>query len=140
MEIAQRRWSHRVLRAALIPLFLVLQAAGAVPASAEGGDLDPTLGGDGKVTGPSGDAVAIALQPNGKIVMAGLRGSDFVVARYKADGTLDRAFGGTGSVTTSFGHAGCTALANAVVVQPDGKIVVAGFAGCAVRFALARYE
>jgi uncharacterized delta-60 repeat protein len=130
----------RVLRGALVPLFLALQASSAVPANAASGDLDPTLGGDGKVTGPGGDAVAIALQPNGKIVMAGLRGSDFVVARYKTDGGRDLAFGGVGSVTTAFGHGGCTALANAVVVQPDGKIVVAGVAGCAVKFALARYE
>jgi uncharacterized delta-60 repeat protein len=140
METSRPLRIRRVLRAALVPLFLVLQAAGAAPANAAGGDLDPTLGGDGKVTGPGGDAVAIALQPNGKIVMAGLRGSDFVVARYKSDGTLDRGFGGVGSVTTSFGHAGCTAQANALVVQPDGRIVVAGFAGCAVKFAVARYE
>src|SRR5204863_8727299 len=89
----------RTLRAALVPLFLVLQAAGTGPAMAAGGDLDPTLGGDGTVTGPAGDPVAIALQPNGKIVMAGLRGSDFVVGRYLADGSRDLRFGGDGSVT-----------------------------------------
>jgi uncharacterized delta-60 repeat protein len=134
---------RRLLRMAVVPSFVLLQAFGATPALAAAGDLDPSLGGDGRVTGPGGDAVAMALQADGKIVMAGLRQDHFVVARYDTSGSLDPTFGGVGWVTTSFGDVGCGDLANAVLVQPDGGIVAAGFSrsmsGCLAEFALARY-
>lgn len=93
-------------------------------------------------------AYAVALQSDGKMVIAGIRfvgnnafTGDFLVARYNTDGTLDTTFGQRGSVTTDFGQ---TATASALAVQPDGKIVVAGgtypgfpFAG---QYALARYN
>ena len=48
--------------------------------------------------GPTQDwATAIVVQPDGKIVLAGKAGTDFVVARYNADGTPDTGFG-SGSV------------------------------------------
>jgi uncharacterized delta-60 repeat protein len=98
------------------------------------GSLDSSFGTNGKVVTPigSGDerAFAVALQPDGKIVAAGRSHddatgtNDFAVVRYKADGTLDSSFGSGGIVTTSIGTKG--ASANAVAVQPDGKIVAAG--------------
>jgi uncharacterized delta-60 repeat protein len=79
---------------------------------------------------------ALALQPDGKIVAAcGLNGPRrFGVARYDVDGMLDPGFGDGGQVRTRFSSG---AAAHAVVVQPDGKIVVGGNSGG--DFALARY-
>lgn len=116
------------------------------------GDLDLTFGRGGTVTTDftaSNDiANAAALQADGKIVAVGIRfvgisaaTGDFVVARYNADGSIDRTFGSRGSVVTDFGM---TESASAVAIQPDGKIVVAGgtyptfpFLGF---YALARYN
>src|SRR5262245_16776323 len=117
------------------------------------GDLDPTFGTDGKVLTDfdhSTDvANAVALQTDGKLVVVGttyinndFSGEDFAVARYNPDGTLDKTFGIGGKVQTDF--PGLAAVASSVVVQPDGKIVVAGgafplftFAG---DFKVARYN
>jgi uncharacterized delta-60 repeat protein len=99
------------------------------------GDLDPTFGTDGKVLTDfdhSTDiANAVAIQADGKLVVVGttyqdndFSGEDFAVARYNPDGTLDKTFGVGGKVQTDF--PGLAAVASSVVVQPDGKIVVAG--------------
>jgi uncharacterized delta-60 repeat protein len=109
------------------------------------GTLDPTFGGDGKVStvvGTNASAEAVAIQSDGKIVAAG--GADphgFALVRYGSDGTLDDTFGGDGKVTTVIGDADA-AHANAVVLQSDGKIVAAGQTqvGGEDRFALARYN
>jgi uncharacterized delta-60 repeat protein len=115
------------------------------------GTLDLTFGGgDGKVStnvaGAADGASAIAVQADGKIVLAGQAGAafgalDFAVARYNADGTLDAGFGGgDGIVTLDFG--GNDAAAG-VAIQSDGKIVLAGYAGQAStgsRFAAARFN
>jgi uncharacterized delta-60 repeat protein len=73
---------------------------------------------------------AVALQPDGKIVVAGYdwdywTGGDFTVARYQPDGGLDDTFSGNGIATMDFG--GGDDGAKALAVQPDGKIVVAGY-------------
>jgi len=111
------------------------------------GSLDRSFDGDGKVTTPirAGDDIAhaLALQPDGKIVVAGdsFSGSndDFALARYNSDGSLDTGFHGTGKVTTAIGAGNDSA--SAVAVQSDGKIVVAGYtlSGSVPEFALARY-
>ena len=99
------------------------------------GRLDTAFGGgDGIVTLPLGsgadNAEAIALSPDGKIVIVGRRGSptgtldDFAVVRLLADGTPDGTFGFEGIVTTDIGASSDRALA--VAIQWDGKIVVAG--------------
>jgi uncharacterized delta-60 repeat protein len=99
------------------------------------GDLDSAFGTDGKVLTDfdhSTDiANAVAIQADGKLVVAGttyqdndFSDEDFAVARYNPDGTLDKAFGVGGRVQTDF--PGLAAVASSVVVQPDGKIVVAG--------------
>jgi uncharacterized delta-60 repeat protein len=95
------------------------------------GHLDTTFGSRGKVITSFGshanaDTAGMTIEADGKIVVAGTVGySDFGVARYNANGSLDTAFGTGGLVTTSFG-APATAIAAGVVVQPDGKVVVAG--------------
>ena len=89
-------------------------------------------------------AKALAVQPDGKIVVAGysvgldsgdVPATDFALARYKADGTLDSTFSGDGMRTTNFGG---DAAAYDVVLQPDGRILVAG--SSSEDLALARYE
>jgi uncharacterized delta-60 repeat protein len=108
------------------------------------GILDTTFSGDGRqvinfggVDLPDG----IALQPGGKIVLAGYKvtpaESYFAVARLNVNGALDTTFNGTGKVTTSFG-AGSAAQGRDVRIQADGKIIVVGHAKG--NFALARYN
>ncbi|MFQ5806006.1 MAG: hypothetical protein ACE5I3_06105 [Phycisphaerae bacterium] len=117
------------------------------------GSLDTTFGTNGLVTthfGFSTDAArAIAIQTNGDIVVAGYtyRGYptytywDFLLARYKPDGSLDGDFGSGGLVSTHFGSN--TDAAYAIAIQADGKIVAAGNSiqsGTGRDFALARYN
>jgi uncharacterized delta-60 repeat protein len=123
-----------------------------------GGVLDPTFGTGGIVTTsvPPFDesyASAVATYPkagtanDGKVVAAGAVSSflnkhyiqDMAVVRYNLDGSLDTSFGGTGEVTTSFG--GGFSGADDVKVQPDGKVVAAGWTGGgSSNFALVRYN
>jgi uncharacterized delta-60 repeat protein len=141
--VASPRPRH-VLACACAALLLV-----AVPAAAAPGDLDPAFGTGGKLTTSFGTfgadiewANAVALQPDGKIVVAGYHDGEFALARYNTGGSLDPTFDGDGRVTTSFG-AGANADAWAVVLQADGKIVAAGptsSGGANSDFALARYN
>ncbi len=112
------------------------------------GNLDPTFDGDGIVTTPIGgldeNANTAAIQSDGKIVVGGwsfngASGNDFALARYNTNGTLDSSFGTGGKVITPFGTQGDSA--SAVAIQPDGKIVLAGFShnGAENDFAVARY-
>jgi uncharacterized delta-60 repeat protein len=108
------------------------------------GTLDTTFSGDGKQTAHvgSGEANAVALQPNGKIVVAGsggglgTRSTGFVLARLNPNGSLDTTFAGDGIQTTGFGNRG---EARGVAIQGTDKIVAVGFAGIG-NFALARYN
>jgi uncharacterized delta-60 repeat protein len=134
---------------ASLAVALLLALNPALSAFAAPGDLDLTFSGDGKVTtdflGNSAIGRAVAIQSDGKIVAAGdnvVSGSnnDFALSRYNADGSLDDSFDADGKVTTDF--FGSTDGANAVAIQSDGKIVVAGFADHGAShddFALARY-
>lgn len=113
------------------------------------GTLDNSFGTNGKVTtaiGDSSSAFAIAIQPDGKIIAAGAGGnqnSDFALARYHANGTLDSSFGMNGTVITPI-----TGLsresAEEVLLQENGKIVAVGYSymhgSTTDDFALARYN
>ena len=108
------------------------------------GSLDDTFGGDGQVelNPTAGDDYArdVALQQDGRIVTAGRHGrfgGQFGIARFLADGSPDPSFSGNGWTSTNFGPD--YDLAYAVAVQPDGKIVAAGYAAPG-GFALARYQ
>ncbi|HMC80811.1 MAG TPA: hypothetical protein VKO35_09715 [Acidimicrobiia bacterium] len=95
--------------------------------------LDPTFGNHGVVLtdfGHSYDwAYALALQPDGKIVVAGVSdvsgSKDFALARYNPDGTLDTTFGKGGLVTERM-RSLTTDIIHGIAIQPDGKIVAAG--------------
>jgi len=105
------------------------------------GSLDPVFDGDGKIT--TGGGAGVAVQSNGRIVTVtgGNAGNRFSVTRYRRDGSLDPTFGGDGEVETDLG---AEARAEDVVIQADGKIVVAGsrlvIDGLAGDFAVVRYN
>ena len=88
---------------------------------------------------------AVAVQGDGKIVAVGHAGgiyTDFALARYNPNGTLDPGFSGDGKQTTDFGG---DDEAAAVAVQANGKIVAVGKGhprgiGFEPTFALARYD
>ena len=110
------------------------------------GSLDTSFGGTGKVMTDfmaSYDfADSIAIEADGKIVAAGYTDppiSDFALARYNSDGSLDTSFGGTGKITTDFSRS--EAQARSVAIQADGKIVAAGYSGHPSQhdFTLVRY-
>jgi uncharacterized delta-60 repeat protein len=100
------------------------------------GTLDAGFGSNGLVTSIVwGSALAVALQPDRKIVVAGDDTFSFVLARYNSDGTLDSGFGSNGSTKTNFSKINefggiigeiKRAVLRAIAVQPDGKIVAAG--------------
>ncbi len=110
------------------------------------GGLDPSFGNGGwaVLEAPlEGGIRALAVQPDGRIVVAGHAfdadtGNEyFLLARLLPDGGLDPEFGDGGVTRTLFAH---DAWVNALVLVPDGRIVVAGYARDASEgFALARY-
>ena len=81
------------------------------------------------------EANAVAVQPDGKVVVAGTSRSPdhsrslIVVTRHLPDGALDPSFGAGGRVTEDLGP---ESDAQAVLALPDGRIVVAGAAGDSV--------
>jgi len=102
------------------------------------GSADAGFDGDGVAVALFGDgtnatATSVALQGD-KVVVAGSLDGDFALARFDADGRPDPTFGTDGRVVTDMG--GADALA-ALAVQPDGRLVAAGWSGTDV--ALARY-
>ena len=113
------------------------------------GILDATFNTTGKVltafASGNASAQAVVIQSDGKIVTAGSfddgnrEGPDFALARYNVDGSLDSTFNSTGKVVTDIGGFD---VAYGVGIQPDGKIVAAGFSavnGADSDFALTRY-
>jgi len=91
-----------------------------------------------------GVANAIALQPDGKIVVAGTCWNvnyDFCLVRYLPSGALDTSFGSSGTIVTAIGTGRDVARARALALQPDGKIVAAGECSDSFKtyFCLARY-
>jgi competence ComEA-like helix-hairpin-helix protein len=131
-------------------LALLLSLTSWSSALSAAGVLDPTFGTGGIVTTDFGGSPdvgnAVAIQADGKIIVAGYGGPlrtpiGFALARYNSDGSLDSTFGTDGKVTTDFGTAYRGGLAD-VVVQPDGKIVVAGqnYNGSNHDFALVRFN
>jgi uncharacterized delta-60 repeat protein len=144
------RWAGRVTVWLLsVAAVLAWQLVAAIPAQANGGDLDPAFGVGGKVITDIArgldQASAVMAQADGKIVAAGGadegNGSaldDFAVVRYQADGSLDPRFGRRGKVKFDFTGAGGDDHANAVALQAGGGLVAAGFA--VGDWAMARFD
>jgi uncharacterized delta-60 repeat protein len=140
-----------VVRLLAVVVVLAWQLAVAVPAQARPGDLDRGFGGGGTVTTDfaGGPDVARALVVQGrKLVAAGgafnsETSDDFGLARYNANGALDRSFGTGGKVTTNIIGSISPDAANALIQQTDGKLVAAGITLGPIGsfdFALARYS
>ena len=139
------------MRKGLLTTVALAAAAGvAVPALAADGDLDPTFGDSGIQRVSVGDdeysseAHDLVIDGAGRVVMVG-RGDngdddEWGLTRLDADGQVDETFGDGGQRTDWVGNGG---LLNAVALQPDGKIVVAGNASRPGRwhnaFAVGRY-
>ncbi|MCZ4608505.1 calcium-binding protein [Streptomyces sp. Lzd4kr] len=112
------------------------------------GSVDTSFGGgDGWVSpglaGGAEEAVGVAVQPDGRIVAGAYAGGWFAVLRYLSDGTPDSSFGGGDGLTmTAFSDTGGGgASAQDMILQPNGKIVMAGSAGESFfDFAVARYN
>ncbi|HWJ25887.1 MAG TPA: delta-60 repeat domain-containing protein, partial [Flavisolibacter sp.] len=115
------------------------------------GFTDNGFGNNGQVItsitpGQNDNATAMAIQQDGKIVVVGCTNTgsqrDFAIVRYNTDGSLDNTFSGDGKLTTDFNSGNDTALA--VILQPDGKILVGGVSTAnssqKKSFALARYN
>jgi uncharacterized delta-60 repeat protein len=110
------------------------------------GSLDSSFG-NGGIVSLGSSAGGIAVQSDGKIVVAGESPSGGLLARYLPNGSLDPSFGDGGSVQTPVEH-WSYGSALGVAVQPDGKIVVAGSSPVPVEedesnfsvFTLARYN
>jgi uncharacterized delta-60 repeat protein len=137
---------HIVWQGSLLAMVVAVLAFGFVRAEGEGpaftgddveaqlasGSLDTTFAGDGvQVTnfGGADHAQDVAMQSDGKIVVAGSKGFDarppvdFALVRYNPNGSLDTTFSGDGKLLTDFGG---DDTAYDVAIQPDGKIVVSG--------------
>jgi len=103
------------------------------------GALDTTFSSDGIASDGFGSGLSqgyqVALQSNGKIVIAGHHSGDFAIARYTTSGALDTTFSDNGHRTMSFS---AIARAYAVAIQSDGKIVAAGSNGS--DFGVGRFE
>lgn len=104
----------------------------------QAGTLDSSFGGNGKVTTDFGNleseyAQPIAIQSDGKIIVASSiempqSQGYFAVIRYNANGTFDSSFGVNGTVQTYFDTGEyIRSIASAVMIQPDGKIIVGGY-------------
>ncbi len=125
------------------------------------GTLDPDFGDEGRVwtdlfkaeNQPVGDHVpeeypigssggyAMALQPDGRIIVAGTTASTtsfaFAMVRYRPDGSIDRSFGQNGLVITELDPLQPDAIAT-LAVAPDGTILAGGSSGS--RAALVRFR
>lgn len=120
--------------AALTALALLAPAA----ASAAPGELDPSFGAGGKALTPLSYGGGVAVQPDGKVLVAG--GGplpEFRIMRLLPNGSPDPTWGVNGIATTPLG---VPAASTDVTVQPDGKVVAVGNAGSPIAdFTIVRY-
>ena len=109
---------------------------------------DPSFGGNGSVrtdvAAGYDSAAGVAIDGGGNIVVAGTGGDgSFAVVRYGSDGTPDPSFGGGDGVVTTHLTDGYDS-ANAVAIDAEGNLIVAGEAGFCCeytgRFGVVRYE
>ena len=142
---ASRRWACCIALAVALSRSIGFDPI-STPVRAATGDLDPSFGSGGKVVTDFGGFAsihALAVQNDGKIIAAGGSGNKFALARYNANGSLDSGFGDNGTLTTDFFDGAGFEQANAMLLQPDGKIVAAGYAQSSrtgFDFVLARYN
>lgn len=117
-----------------------------------GGGTDDSFGTNGILTtdfgGSDEGALSVSIQSDGRIVVMGFSEDRIALVRYLSDGSLDDSFGDGGIVTTDLSGSGESG--RDMVIQPDGKIVVAGSVtrsslscpggNCVRKFAIVRYN
>jgi uncharacterized delta-60 repeat protein len=107
------------------------------------GSLDTSFNATGWVAtdvggGGADSSSSLALQPDGKIVLAGTAGANTALVRYNPGGALDATFGGTGRVVHDFSGADA---GNAVTLDGAGNVLVAGASNLTPgNFAFARFR
>jgi uncharacterized delta-60 repeat protein len=111
------------------------------------GTLDTSFGTGGKVIQPIGSSddigYSLAIQPDGKILLGGYcydgSNSDFCIARFNSNGTLDTTFGSSGIVIQNIGSSN---EGYSLAIQPDGKILLGGscYDGSNNDFCIARFN
>lgn len=112
--------------------------------------LDNTFGSSGKIltdigSGSNDQALAMKIQSDGKIVVAGISNTngnnDFTMVRYTSTGLIDTTFGTNGKVITDIGS-GSIDFAQSMQIQPDGKIFLAGYSNVSGEndYVLVRYD
>jgi uncharacterized delta-60 repeat protein len=115
---------HKIIAAGVADSILVIRYN-------PNGSVDSSFGADGAYNGPAHSiANAIALQPDGKITGCGtitVSGVGGLAFRLKTNGSPDSTFGNNGMVNTSFASP-YNIECNALALQPDGKIILAGSA------------
>ena len=128
MTAHYRRITHKVSALVIVVMLVLSNLVGT--ASADAGDLDTSFDLDGIAIidfGPDSYAWATAIQADGKTLAAGKifgdQYTDFALARYSTNGSLDQSFGAGGLVTTDFGGSDS---AYGIAVRPDGRIILAG--------------
>ena len=108
------------------------------------GNLDPGFDVDGKVITDFGVGSErggfVALQPDGKIVLGGYSEDRFLVARYSNTGALDPSFDLDGKTSTAYPGMLNSPTASDLVLQSNGKIVIAGYSNRDYDFAIARFH
>ena len=115
------------------------------------GSPDPTFNMTGSlstIVGTNVEFASVALQPDGKIVVAcssytsNAAGYDFWVVRYNSDGSMDQSFGTDGLVVTPIGSGAAFDVPKSVAIQANGKIIVGGKTPNASNnnFAVVRYN
>jgi uncharacterized delta-60 repeat protein len=112
------------------------------------GSLNTTFGYSGKIIqsiGSYGDyGQSLAIQPDGKILLGGKcynrSNSDFCIARFNSNGTLDTSFGFSGKVIQPIGSSDDEGYS--LAIQPDGKILLGGYCynGSDYDFCIARFN
>lgn len=116
-------------------MFSILQAG--IP-----GDFDTSFSGDGfdavRVGSQSHEGNAIAIQSDGKIVVAGDQQNNLILLRYRPNGTLDSTFGGGDGIVVA-NLSGPDEQATDMAIQPDGKIIIIGTSDEA-KLIMARYN
>jgi uncharacterized delta-60 repeat protein len=97
---------------------------------------DPMFGVGGRVAlGTTWPAVGVAVRPDGRIVLAGSGVGSAPVVQLTPAGAPDPTFGTGGTETVPFGTSPNPLNLAGVAVQPDGKVVLAGWTGSASVFA-----
>lgn len=113
----------------------------------ENGELDASFGDNGKLTGLTGSTIgaahAVAIDAEGRIVIAGHSMNDFALARLERDGSFDESFGDEGLVVTALSKDNWD-RAHGLAIEESGKLLAGGWvyegAGTAGNFALVRYD